>query len=70
LRIWFWADGEAKPGKKEVVTITKFKESEGMMSAMCWCKGHDLEGRIIYDMHEIDPEQNEVGRTRKEGADF
>jgi hypothetical protein len=31
------------------------------MNAGCWCKGHDLEGRQIYDMHEIDPEQNEVG---------
>jgi hypothetical protein len=25
-----------------------------------WCKGHDLEGRVIYDMNDIDPEQNEV----------
>jgi hypothetical protein len=30
------------------------------MSAGCWCKGHDLDGRMIYDMHEIDSEQNEV----------
>ncbi|RSH90248.1 putative PHD type zinc finger protein with BAH domain-containing protein [Saitozyma podzolica] len=50
----------AKPGKREVVTITKFKEEAGVMNAGCWCKGHDLEGRQIYDMHEIDPEQNET----------
>lgn len=25
-----------------------------------WCKGHDLEGRVIYDMNDTDPEQNEV----------
>ena len=30
------------------------------MHAGCWCKVHDLEGRTIFDMHEIDPEQNEV----------
>lgn len=27
----------------------------------CWCRNHDLEGRVVYDMHEMDPEQNEVG---------
>jgi hypothetical protein len=25
-----------------------------------WCKSHDLEGRTIHDMHDVDPEQNEV----------
>jgi hypothetical protein len=28
-----------------------------------WCKGHDLEGRSIYDMNDVDPEQNEVSTT-------
>ena len=51
---------QAKPGKREVVTIARFKEEEGVMNAGCWCKSHDLEGRMIYDMHEMDPEQNEV----------
>lgn len=41
-------------------TIAKFKESEGVMNARCFCRLHDLEGRTIYDMHEIDPEQNET----------
>ena len=54
------SDGQAKPGKREQVTIAKFKEEEGVMNPGCWCKGHDLEGRRIYDAHEIDPEQNEV----------
>jgi hypothetical protein len=30
------------------------------MNPGCWCKAHDLEGRTIYDSHEIDPEQGEV----------
>ena len=29
-----------------------------------WCKGHDLEGRVIHDMNDVDPEQNEVGDTK------
>lgn len=51
---------QAKPGKKEMPTIAKFKEGAGVMNPGCWCKAHDLEGRVIYDSHEIDPEQNEV----------
>jgi hypothetical protein len=54
------ADSQAKPGKREVVTIAKFKDGAGVMNPGCWCKSHDLEGRTIYDSHEIDPEQNEV----------
>ena len=42
------------------MTIARFKEYEGVMLPGCWCKGHDLEGRAIFDLHEIDPEQNEV----------
>ena len=31
------------------------------MSAVVYCKSHDLEGsRTIYDLHEIDPETNET----------
>jgi hypothetical protein len=40
--------------------VVKFKEETGAMSALCWCKEHNLEGRAIYDMHEVDPEQGEV----------
>lgn len=42
------------------MVIAKFKEETGVMSALCWCKSHNLEGRAIYDMHEMDPEQGEV----------
>jgi hypothetical protein len=42
------------------VTIAKFREDAGVMMPGIWCKGHDLEGRIIYDMNDVDPEQNEV----------
>lgn len=52
--------GQAKSGRKETVTITKFKEEAGVMMPGIWCKGHDLEGRVIHDMNEVDPEQNEV----------
>nr|XP_031861887.1 uncharacterized protein CI109_002716 [Kwoniella shandongensis]KAA5528959.1 hypothetical protein CI109_002716 [Kwoniella shandongensis] len=50
----------AKPGRHQTITVAKFKDSEGVMGPGCWCKGHDLEGRVIYDLHEIDPEQNET----------
>lgn len=40
--------------------IARFKEEMGVMNPGCWCKGHSLEGRAIYDMFDIDPEQNEV----------
>ncbi|KAK4688923.1 hypothetical protein P7C73_g1187, partial [Tremellales sp. Uapishka_1] len=50
----------AKPGKREAVTIAKFKEEAGVMNSGCWCKSHDLEGRTIYEMHEMDTEQNET----------
>lgn len=33
------------------------------MTASCWCKSHDLDGRVIYDMYEVDPEQNEVSHS-------
>lgn len=60
-------DLQAKPGKKEVVTVVDFKESQGVMHAGCWCKGHDMEGKTVYDMYELDPDQNEVstGMARK-----
>lgn len=51
---------QAKPGKREQPVIAKFKEEAGVMNAVCYCKSHDLEGRQVYDLHEIDPEQNEV----------
>ncbi|WVQ84001.1 hypothetical protein IAT38_006146 [Cryptococcus sp. DSM 104549] len=50
----------AKPGRYQTATVTKFKDSEGVMGPGIWCKSHDLEGRMIYDMHDIDPEQNET----------
>jgi len=46
------------------VTIAKFREDAGVMMPGIWCKGHDLEGRVIYDMNDVDPEQNEVGVER------
>lgn len=55
----------AKPGKREVVTVTKFKDDAGVMNAGVWCKSHDLDGRVIYEMHDIDPELNEVSRCAR-----
>lgn len=43
-----------------MITIVRFKENEGVMNARCFCRNHNLEGRTIYDMHEIDPDQNET----------
>ena len=43
-----------------MVTIAKFREDAGVMMPGIWCKGHDLEGRVIYDMNDVDPEQNEA----------
>jgi len=43
------------------VTIAKFREDAGVMMPGIWCKGHEMEGRIIYDMNDVDQEQNEVG---------
>ncbi len=57
------AEIQAKPGRREIVTIAKFKDEMGVMTPSCWCKTHDLEGRTIYDMHELDPEQNEVSKV-------
>ncbi|OCF37587.1 hypothetical protein I316_00713 [Kwoniella heveanensis BCC8398] len=50
----------AKPGRHQIVAVTKFKDSEGVMGPGVWCKGHDLQERVIYDLHEVDPEQNET----------
>lgn len=46
------------------MTITKFREETGVMLPGIWCKGHDLEGRVIYDMNDVDPEQGEVSRAQ------
>ena len=43
------------------MTIAKFREDAGVMMPGIWCKGHEMEGRIIYDMNDVDQEQNEVG---------
>lgn len=48
----------AKSGRH--ATIAKFKDAAGVMTAGVWCKGHDLSKRTVYDMFEVDPEQNEV----------
>lgn len=55
-------DTKAPPTKKDVVApiVVKFKEEEGVMTPQCFCRSHDLEGRTIYEMHEMDPEQNET----------
>lgn len=45
------------------MTIAKFREDAGVMMPGIWCKGHDLEGRVIYDMNDVDPEQNEVSNS-------
>jgi hypothetical protein len=58
--VLFVANDQAKPGKKEVVTIAKFREDAGVMMPGIWCKGHEMEGRVIYDMNDVDPEQHEV----------
>ncbi|WWC87223.1 uncharacterized protein L201_002111 [Kwoniella dendrophila CBS 6074] len=50
----------AKPGRHGQVIVTKFKDSEGVMGPGLWCKSHDLNERVIYDLWEIDPEQNET----------
>ncbi|WWD07955.1 hypothetical protein V865_006064 [Kwoniella europaea PYCC6329] len=50
----------AKPGRHGTVTVTKFKDSEGVMGPGVWCKSHDLSERVIYDLWEMDPEQNET----------
>lgn len=39
------------------------------MNPGVWCKGHDLEGRVIYDMHDIDPEQNEVSSCQNRATE-
>jgi len=56
----FGADvqAQARPGKP-LPAVVKFKDEAGVMNPRCFCKTHNLEGRTIYDMHEIDPEQNE-----------
>jgi hypothetical protein len=40
--------------------IAKFKDHEGVMSPVTLCKSHDVDGRTIYDVFEVDPEQEEV----------
>nr|XP_019008759.1 uncharacterized protein I206_06441 [Kwoniella pini CBS 10737]OCF47540.1 hypothetical protein I206_06441 [Kwoniella pini CBS 10737] len=50
----------AKPGRHGTATVTKFKDSEGVMGLGVWCKSHDLAERVIYDLWEIDQEQNET----------
>jgi hypothetical protein len=50
-----------------VVTIAKFKEETGVMHPGVWCKGHDIAGRAIYDMLDVDPEQNEVSERKRRG---
>ncbi|WWC59192.1 uncharacterized protein I303_101741 [Kwoniella dejecticola CBS 10117] len=50
----------AKPGRHGTVTVTKFRDSEGVMSPGIWCKSHDLTERVIYDLWDLDPEQNET----------
>lgn len=51
----------AKPGRRDAPTIARFKDAAGVMTAGVWCKAHDLDGRAVFDMYEMDPEQNEVG---------
>lgn len=48
-----------KPGKREVASIAKFKDEAGVMTPGVWCKNHDLSGRVIHDMFEVDPEAGE-----------
>lgn len=44
---------------RDNITIARFKDEAGVMTPGCWCKGHDLDGRAIYDMFEVDPDQGE-----------
>jgi len=48
-----------KPGKRDAGNIARFKDEAGIMAPGCWCKNHDLSGRSIHDMFEIDPEQGD-----------
>ncbi|KAL1409778.1 putative PHD type zinc finger protein with BAH domain-containing protein [Vanrija albida] len=48
-----------KPGRRDAVPIAKFRDAAGVMTPGIWCKGHDLEGRGIVDLFDMDPEQNE-----------
>ncbi|KAL0243454.1 hypothetical protein I308_105420 [Cryptococcus tetragattii IND107] len=50
----------AKPGKSHGEIIIKFKDSEGVMSAGVWCKSHDLSGRVIHGIFDVEPDGGET----------
>ncbi|OWZ62846.1 hypothetical protein AYX14_06846 [Cryptococcus neoformans] len=50
----------AKPGKSQSEVVVKFKDSEGVMSAGVWCKSHDLSGRVIHEIFDVEPDGGET----------
>lgn len=50
----------AKPGKSHGEIVIKFKDSEGVMSAGVWCKSHDLSGRVIHGIFDVEPDGGET----------
>nr|AAN75616.2 ZNF1 [Cryptococcus neoformans var. neoformans] len=50
----------AKPGKSQTQIVTRFKENEGVMNAGAWCKSHDLNNRIVYDIFDVEPDSGET----------
>lgn len=50
----------AKPGKSHNEIVVKFKDSEGVMSAGVWCKSHDLSGRVIHEIFDVEPDGGET----------
>ncbi|KIR72301.1 hypothetical protein I310_03703 [Cryptococcus deuterogattii CA1014] len=50
----------AKPGKSHGEIVIKFKDCEGVMSAGVWCKSHDLSGRVIHGIFDVEPDGGET----------
>ncbi|KAL7424387.1 putative PHD type zinc finger protein with BAH domain-containing protein [Cryptotrichosporon argae] len=50
----------AKAGRREAVTIARFKDETGVMISSCYCKAHAADEAPLFDMYELDPELNET----------
>ncbi|CED83015.1 PHD finger protein BR140/LIN-49 [Phaffia rhodozyma] len=42
------------------VNVISFRAEKGMMHPGIWCKDHNLDGRIIYPLHDLDETQNKT----------
>jgi hypothetical protein len=42
--------------ERELSTAMRFKETAGTMTLGLWCKSHDLSGRLVHDLFELDSE--------------